>query len=213
MLRKIIFSFLLLGGFLGLAKPPAPPRLPPSERAAGLRPPQKKSIQKKTRAERQAWGFELGTLGIRNNSSGDLLGLQLLFGLRANMIFPLSSRFFLKPSVGYFFKSESEGSVSIFQSSIEAGLGAQYALLMKKGWLWHAGISQKADYLFSRISIAGASGSTPASFRYRVGPSTGMRFRIGSSTDLTFDFEGGVIPFDEMRAFAGFSSGLIFFFD
>ena len=161
----------------------------------------------------QAWGIELGTTGIRNQSSSDLLGLQLLFGLRANAIFPMSSRFFLKPSLGYFFKSESEGSVSVFQSAIEAGLGAQYALLMKKGWLWHAGVSQRVDYLFSRISIAGTSGSTPASFRYRVGPSTGLRIKVGSSTDLTFDTEGGVLPFDGMRAFASFSSGLIFFFD
>lgn len=162
---------------------------------------------------RSGWGLELGSLGIANQSSNDLLGLQLLYGLRANAIFPLSSRFFLKPSLGYFFKSESEGSVSVFQSAIEAGLGAHYALLIKKGWFLHAGVTQRADYLFSRISIAGASGSTPASFRYRVGPSAGLRIKVGKSTDLSIDAEGGVIPFDEMRAFASFSSGLIFFFD
>jgi len=158
-------------------------------------------------------GFELGTLGIGDKSSGDVLGFQLLYGLRANYTLPLNSRFFLKPSLGYFFKNESEGNVSIFQSAIEAGLSAQYALVMKKSWFWHVGLSQKMDYLFSRVSIANSSGSTPGSFRYRGGPSTGLRFKIGTTTDLTFDLEGGVVPFDRMRAFAGFSSGLIFFLD
>lgn len=210
-LKKTTLGFFTFVSALTFSKPP-PPLLPPSEEAP--RVSQKKTLSKSvSRSEKKALGFELGTLGIGDKSSSDLLGLQLLFGLRAQSVFPLSSRIFLKPSLGYFFKSESEGGVSVFQSAVELGLGAQYILFMKKGWLLHAGISQKMDYVFSKISIAGASGSTPGSLRYRAGPSTGARIKVGLSTDLTLDLEGGVVPFENLRPFAGFSSGLIFFFN
>lgn len=169
--------------------------------------------EKASRSQLRAVGFEIGAIGIRNSSSNDFLGLQLLFGLRANLIYPLSNRVFLKPSVGYFLKPEGDGQVSVTQNVIEAGLGIQYALLMKKSFLWHAGISQRVDYLFSKISIKDASNTTPGTFRYRAGGSTGLRFRINSKSDFTFDLEAGVTPFDSFRFQAGVSSGIIFFID
>jgi hypothetical protein len=125
----------------------------------------------------------------------------------------LAPRFFLKPSLGYFLKPQSEGDVSITQNLLEAGLGVSYALVMKSGFLWHAGISQRVDYLFSRISVASTAANTPALFRYRAGSSTGLRITIAPKSDLTFDLEVGVTPFDNFRIQTGFSSGLIFFID
>jgi hypothetical protein len=155
----------------------------------------------------------MGTIGVKNSSSGDIAGLQLLYGLRANLIYPLAPRFFLKPSLGYFLKPQSEGDISITQNVLEAGLGVSYALVMKSGLLWHAGISQRVDYLFSRISVANTSQTTPALFRYRAGTSTGLRIKIAPKSDLTFDLEAGVTPFDNFRVQTGFSSGIIFFID
>jgi hypothetical protein len=84
---------------------------------------------------------------------------------------------------------------------------------MKSGLLWHAGISQRVDYLFSRISVANTSQTTPALFRYRAGTSTGLRIKMAQKSDLTFDLEAGVTPFDNFRVQTGFSSGIIFFID
>ncbi|NBT58481.1 hypothetical protein EBT16_06830 [bacterium] len=170
--------------------------------------------QKKiSRAELMGIGFEVATLGVRNSSSNDLLGLQLLYGLRAVFIYPLSPKFFLKPSVGYFLKPEREGEVSVTQNVMEAGLGIHYALLTRKSFLWHVGLSQRADYLFSKISIKDSSANTPGLFRYRAGAASGLRFKLGSRADLTFDLEVGAIPFDNFRLQSAFSSGIIFFID
>lgn len=190
------------------------PLMPPRE-GASVTPSKAEnfSIQKIARAEKSAFGFEMGCVGVQNNSSYDIAKLQLLYGIRANAILPLSRRWFLKPSLGYFMKPESEAQVSIKQNLIEAGLGIQHSILFRSGLLWHVGISQRVDYLFSRISVQDSSSNTPGSFRYRVGPSTGLRIRLNSSSDLTFDLEGGVTPFEALKAQTSFSSGLIFFLD
>ncbi|NBX75201.1 MAG: hypothetical protein EBQ92_01440 [Proteobacteria bacterium] len=191
-----------------------PPLLPERESASTLPQPGLLRTQKKaSRSELSAIGFEIGSIGVKNTSSGDIIGLQLLYGLRANLIYPLTPRLFLKPSLGYFLKPQREGDVSITQNLIEAGLGFQYALVMKNGFLWHAGLSQRVDYLFSRIEVRESSANTPALFRYRAGTSTGLRFKISPKSDLTFDLEAGVTPFDNFRIQTGFSSGIIFFID
>jgi len=214
MVRWISLALLLAALPLQARLKTAPPLLPGRERAStlpqsGLLEAQKKS----SRSELTALGFELGTIGLKNTSSGDVAGLQLLYGLRANLIYPLSPRFFLKPSLGYFFKPQSEGEVSITQNLVEAGLGIQYALVIKKDLLWHAGLSQRVDYVFSRISVANTAANTPGLFRYRAGGSTGLRIKIAPKSDLTFDLEAGVTPFDNFRMQTGFSSGIIFFID
>lgn len=209
-------AFLPLYFTLSLhAKLPAPAPLPPlhdpvtSAESKQILQPEKKIL----RSELRGWGFELGTIGIKNTSSNDLIGLQLLYGLRTNFIYPLSPKFFLKPSLGYFFKHEREGEVSVRQNLIEGGLGFHYALLTKKSFLWHVGLSQKVDYLFSRISVKESTVTTPALLRYRAGTSTGVRMKVGSRSDLTFDLEAGVLPFDNFRLQSAFSSGIIYFFD
>ena len=190
------------------------PLMPPRDKASMVTPvPRIQTTQKKTRLERSGLAFEAGVLGIRSQSAGDLAGLQLLYGLRASGILPLGNRFFIKPSLGYFFKPESEGSVSIFQNVIEGGIGAHYSLLLRSGWMWHIGISQRLDYLFTRISVQDSAANTPASFRYRVGPSTGARIKLNASTDFTLDLEGGVTPFENLRTQTSITSGLVFFLD
>jgi len=191
------------------------PLMPPRERASVL-PTQRvenTNIQKVARAERTALGFEAGFVGIQNNSTYDFAKLQLLYGIRANAIIPLSRKWFLKPSLGYFMKPESEGDISIRQNLIEGGLEIHHSLMFRGGFLWHLGLSQRADYLFSRISVPNSSANTPGSFRYRIGAVTGLRIRLNTSSDLTFDLEGGVAPFEALRAQTSFSTGLIFFLD
>jgi hypothetical protein len=210
--RLLILPLLLFCGVLQAKNGLIAPLMPPRERASVSTPPISSTLKTSlSRSERQALGFEVGTLGIRNNTSNDVAGFQFLFGLRANYVYPLSSRIFLKPQLGYFFRPESSGEVSLTQNLINLGLGAQYSLIFKPGFLLHVGISQHLDYLFSRISVYGSSSNTPSTFQYRVGPSTGVRLKIGPQSDLTFDFEGGVIPTDSFRTQLGFTSGLIFF--
>ncbi|MFM8270024.1 MAG: hypothetical protein ACKN9V_07530 [Pseudomonadota bacterium] len=190
------------------------PLLPPRERASTTAPEPTPITQKKIlRSELTAIGLEVGTVGIKNTSASDVVGLQLLFGMRANYIYPLGSRVFLRPSIGYFLKPEGEGQVSITQHLVEAGLGIQYALVRKQGFLWHAGLSQRMDYLFTKIAIKDSTSTTPSAFRYRAGTSTGIRFKISQKSDLSFDLEAGVTPFDNFRFQSGFTSGVIFFID
>jgi hypothetical protein len=123
-MNRVTFLILLLLGLPLQAKSKAPPPLLPNE---GLKsnlsqPNFLKSHKKPSRSELTALGIELGAIGIKNTTSGDVAGLQLLYGLRANFIYPLSPRFFLKPSLGYFLKPQREGDVSITQNLIEAGL-------------------------------------------------------------------------------------------
>lgn len=211
-MRFLILSILLFSGVLQAKNRLIAPLMPPRERASVTAPKVSPSSKATLlRSERQALGFEAGSIGIRNQTAGDAAGFQFLFGLRANYLYPLSSRIFLKPQLGYFFRPESAGEVSLTQNLINIGLGAQYSLIFRPGFLLHIGISQHLDYLFSRISVYGSSSNTPSSFRYRVGPSTGFRTKIGSQCDFTLDLEGGVIPTDSFRAQLGFSSGLIFF--
>lgn len=190
------------------------PLMPPRERASVPQMTAPKNIKVRlSRSERTALGFEVGTLGYGNNTSGDVANLQLLFGIRMNYIYPLSTRWFLKPSLGYFLKPQSEGEVSITQNVAEAGLGTHYALLMKNSLLWHLGLAQRADYLFSKISVNNSSANTPSSFRYRVGLASGVRARLSPSSDFTFDLEAGVAPFEALKAQTSFTTGLIFFLD
>jgi hypothetical protein len=213
MIRALLLIFFVAFPIEAKLRTP-PPLLPAREQASTFPQTGRLQIQKKSnRSELTAIGFEMGTIGVKNSSSGDIAGLQLLYGLRANLIYPLAPRFFLKPSLGYFLKPQSEGDISITQNVLEAGLGVSYALVMKNGLLWHAGISQRVDYLFSRISVANTSANTPAVFRYRAGTSTGLRIKIAPKSDLTFDLEAGVTPFDSFRVQTGFSSGIIFFID
>lgn len=206
----LFFSVLPLQGIERVWVPPLPPR----ERASTPAPSAIQQTEKKSvRSELTALGFEIGTIGVQNTSSGDIGGLELLFGIRTNYIYSLGPKFFLKPSLGYFLKPEKEGEVSVTQHLLEIGFGLQYALLMKKSLMWHVGLSQRMDYLFSRISIKDSSTNTPGAFRYRAGTSTGLRFKLSQKSDLTFDLEAGAVPFDNFRIQAGFSSGIIFFID
>ncbi len=191
-----------------------PPLMPP--RKAASTPPAQTFIQTKSKAlrsERSALGFEAGVLGVRNQTSSDVLGLQLMYGLRAHYLYPLSSRFFLKPSLGYFIKPESEGEISLTQHLIEGGLGIHYAFGRTQGSLWHLGLIQRADLLFSRISVKTSSATTPASFRYRTGMGLGTRFKLNANSDLSFDLEAGLAPFEKTRIQSSFTTGLVFFLD
>jgi len=169
--------------------------------------------QKPLRSERSALGFEAGILGVANKTSSEFLGLQLMYGMRSHYIFPLSKHFFLRPSLGYFMKPQSEGEVSITQHLIEGGLGIHYAFGRSTHSLWHLGLVQRMDYLFSRIAVKESAASTPASFRYRTSGSLGTRLKLSEHSDLSFDFEAGVAPFEKTRLQSSFTTGFIFFID
>ena len=214
-LKILFFFFLTLVSSVSQAKPRnLVPLLPPRENAST--PPlaaASLNTKRTPRSARNAWGFEVGSLGVANKTSSDVLGMQLLFGARVNSIVSLNNRFFLKPSLGYFIKPESEGDVSITQHLVEAGLGTHYALLMRSGLMWHLGLSQRLDYLFTRISVPTSAANTPATFRYRIGATSGLRVKMGESSDFTIDLEGGITPFEGLRVQSSFSTGLVFFFD
>ncbi|NDC25808.1 MAG: hypothetical protein EB078_12065, partial [Proteobacteria bacterium] len=97
---SLLITLLFLNTPIALARPLAP-LMPPRERASVISSSMPTAKKQLARSERQAFGLETGLVGIGNNSSGDIAKLQLVFGLRANYIFPISQRFFLKPSIGF----------------------------------------------------------------------------------------------------------------
>lgn len=214
-MKAFIFLFFLVWGAIGLSQPKiSAPLMPPRNGAST--PPSPSALQTQTkplRSERSAWGFEAGVLGVKNQTASDLLGLQVMYGLRTHYLYPLSNRFFLKPSLGYFIKPESEGEISLTQHLIEGGLGLHYAFARTHNSLWHFGLIQRLDYLFSRISVKESVATTPATFRYRTGAGVGVRVKLNGNSDLSFDCEAGIAPFEKTRLQSSFTTGLIFFLD
>lgn len=155
-------------------------------------------------------GAEIGMLGRRQQTNGDFLGMQALWGGRLIANLPWGEQFTLRPSLGYFFKKESVGSVSITQHSFEGGLGAFYTIFSGNSLGWDAGISQRLQWARSSISVYSTSESTPSQFFYRLGPATGVSFQVARSFKILLGYEYTWTVASPARGFSYTSVGLGF---
>lgn len=155
-------------------------------------------------------GVEFGAIARKSSSKADLLGMQFLVGGRALAIIHLSDRWSVKPSFGYFTRSESVASVKVTQQNFEAGLSAQYQVLSRKGLAWLVGLSQRLDLSQSSITVLSSSGKTPSSLLYRIGPATGLAIDIGDSMKLLTDLEFSFLIATPSRLYSGITAGIAF---
>ncbi len=174
---------------------------------------------KRARSGSTLLGFELGTIGRSTTTSPDALGLKLMWGGRAFAVLPMGRKIYLKPSLGFFYRKESSGKVSISEHSAEGGINLQYAFSQSSGFTWYVGASNRVDVAFSRTSISaleanpastGSSDSSAPLIRYRVGPSLGFTYRLSPEVGLLFDAEVTLTFTKPIKPFGGFVGGAIF---
>ena len=212
-LQKIGIVVLCLFGPLAQARRPVP-LMPP--RAVDADTP---SDSVGTSLNRQSepkqligFGAEFGVLGNGVDSGGDALGMQVFWGGRIFARIPLTSRIYLKPSLGYFRGSQGAGQTSVTQNVFEGGLGAYYALLRGSRLRWLVGLSQRLDGQLSVINAPGGVSSTsPMAFRYRLGPATGLAMGLSPDVSLVTDFEVTIPTVSPVKPVAVLSAGVIFY--
>ncbi len=164
-------------------------------------------------------GVEVGTVGRANSTSSDALGLKLLMGGRAFLILPVAPRWYVKPSLGFFFRRESDAKVGITEHMAEGGLNVQYALSQGGGMTWLIGVVNRVEMSFSKTSIsaltasaapADTSDSSGMLLRYRLGPSLGFTHRLTPTIGLMMDAEVTFSFTKPVKPYGGIVGGLIF---
>ncbi|MBM4317375.1 MAG: hypothetical protein FJ116_07825 [Deltaproteobacteria bacterium] len=209
-MRVLFVVVLILGAELFAKLPPAVPLLPPRDRGTAVANSKKKIVNPKSSKVALLANVEMGTLLRRDETSSDILGMQLFLGGRASVRFPiLIPSLYVKPSLGYFFKRQAEGTVSVVQQVIEGGLTLQYGIFEKNNLQWLLGLSNRFDYSISNIRVYSQSTSGQA-FRYRVGPSSGVHFSLSPELKLTTDLEITFSASSPTRMFGGLTTGLAF---
>lgn len=207
----ILFFSQLLSSFAIARLPKNVPLLPPREASgAPVSLKNRTYIDKSQKSDPISLGFELGTLLRNDSTSGDLLGMQLFWGGRISAEFALmGSSFHIKPSIGYFRKQQSEGAVSVTQHVVEGGANFLYQVTQFSGVEWSVGAVGRLDYLVSNIRLYDQS-EFGSSFRFRAGPSSGLKFKVSKEFKLTTDFELSFAVSRPTRVFGGLTTGLVF---
>jgi len=213
-MKKFALGILLLHVFqvAGLARlPKTVPLMPPRETGGGIGALKTKNNNfKEINSDNLNLGFEIGTLMRNDSTSADILGMQLFFGGRASLEFPiLSTSLHLKPSLGYFRKQQSEAAVSVVQHVVEGGLNLLYEMAPWRNIQWAIGAAGRVDYLISTISVYNQSNSG-SSFRFRAGPSSEIKFKLANNLKLTTDLEFTFSISRPTRFFGGLTTGLAF---
>ncbi len=158
-------------------------------------------------AGQMAFGAQVGFLGKTNSTSADALGLQMAWGLRLIARIPVWERFYIKPSLGYFRRSQGAGSSSLTENTFELGGTIQYALLRGSRVKLLVGLAQRLDAFTVKIDIASATTSSPLTFGYRLGPEVGVAFGLSRSISLVIDTD---VTFGT-RTHVGLAAGFLFF--
>jgi hypothetical protein len=210
MKRLLFISMAFVTAVPAFARRPFIPLLPPRESASVLETRRTERTVRKTRSAPTQLGFEFGSILRTTGSGSDLLGIQLMMGGRIAMRLRPWPYIYLRPSLGYFRKSESAGNVTVAQNLFEAGLNAQYGLSSQRDIKVLIGISQRFDGTFTATSVGETGQGSPWLFRYRAGPSAGISFRMNDSTTLTADAEYTFGLTRPLRNFGGASVGLLF---
>lgn len=203
------FFFLLILTTVAEARYRAVPLMPPRTTAAEST--RLKATKTNVNASQETLAsIAFGMYGGGGLSSQEALGFQWLWGGKIDYrIFVLTSRLRLRPSLGYFRKSESEGSVTISQNVIDIGLGADWLIVKSRVVDLSLGLYNHLDLLLSHVSVYGTSGNSPLGTRYRVAPLVGTQFHLSKSLVLAMDAEYGVIP-QTGRTYGAWSLGIAF---
>ena len=154
--------------------------------------------------------IQFGMYGGGGLSSSEAFGLQWLWGGKIDYrISVLTDRLRIRPSLGYFRKSETEGSVSIAQNVVDIGLGADWLLIKSKYADLSLGLLNHVDLVFSNVSLYGTSGTSPLGMRYRLAPLVGTQLHLSKTLVLAADLEYGMIP-QTARTYGAWSLGIAF---
>lgn len=201
----------ILSGFAEARLPKTVPLLPPRE--SGTANSSLKNRNNHVRLSQQepvSIGFELGALLRNDATSSDLLGMQLFWGGRASTEISLvKSQLYIKPSIGYFRKQQSEGSVSVVQHVFEGGANVLYQVTQSPFMNWSLGVAGRLDYLISSLKVYNQSESG-SSFRFRAGPSSSLKFNVSQGVKFATDVEFTFAVSRPTRFFGGLTSGLVF---
>jgi hypothetical protein len=154
-------------------------------------------------------GFELGSIA-RPSATSDLAGLQLLPGGRIFMRFSPMRKIFVKPALGFFYRSRGAGSVSVGEYSIEAGGTVYYTPLAPSRFQWFVGGAARMEAMISRTSVFGNGDTSPASYRFRMGPATGIAYAIDPRLSFVSDAEVTAAFTQPVRTYVGLTLGFVY---
>ena len=206
-MKKI--ALILLVSNLAFCRSPLVQLLPP--RAFASRPAVIQERKEEKRSAPISLALELGALGRQESTRNDVLGMQVLLGGRISAKLPmLFQSFYLKPSIGYFRKSEVVAQTSVTQNVFEGGLGLHFLLANTESVGWSLGVSNRFDLASSTLSVLDSSASSGSTWRYRVGPAMGLSFgltetlRWVTDVELSFDVSQGG------RQYGGLTTGISF---
>lgn len=214
---RLFWVLCLVGSFESLARRQVP-LLPPKFHRVAVNTPQPRVMEKVTanRLEEISYpgsglgiGLDLGTVGRRNETSSDALGFQLLWGGRVTSRLSFMDIFYFKPSVGYFRKSESAGSVSVTQKAFELGVSALWNPFYENKTQLLLGIGQRLELFSSQITVATESNGSPTESRYRLGPQVGLSTLLFDSFILTAELEVGFSLTGNKDTYSGLTLGFL----
>lgn len=168
-----------------------------------------RSYARRSPKNRGGWGIEVGTLGKKNSTDSSVMGMQLMVGGRVMADFQVWDRIGLRPSVGFFTRSQGEAKVSVAENTIELGGLALYDLTPNSRGKVFVGLANRLDLQFTSISVLESSDSSPLLFNYRVGPTVNFEIPVGGTTRILFNLEATFAPRDSFRPFASATIGFI----
>lgn len=146
---------------------------------------------------RKRWGFDVGFLMEKQNSNGALLGLAYSPGARVAFFFPMGSAYAIKPSFGYFRRSDGTASVGVTENRFELGANLLYAPRPRSKAAILAGLATRMDVNLTKIS-AFEDSDTAMSLSFRLGPTVGTELLVGGANTLTIELD---LTFDVGNAF------------
>lgn len=159
-------------------------------------------------------GAELGLLGRGAGGTGsDVLGLQFLWGGRAFVRVPVWGEISLRPSLGYFRRSEGSGGAGVTQNQFELGVDAEYSLLHQGRTRISAGIASRLDLLLSTFHALADSSSNPLTTRFRVGPKAGLLVGLDPRWSFSWNAEVTFGLTQPSRTYMGTALGIVRYLD
>lgn len=154
------------------------------------------------------FGIEGGFLGRKNSSEGKTLGMQWMYGGRFVMDYVWRYRWHLRPSLGYYHRSQGENSTSVSEHNFELGASVLYNLFPNRRSTLMAGLANRVDGLISSITILNSTDTVPLTFRYRVGPQLSGNIYVARNTFITVNVEAPMeIP--DFRIFGSVGLGVL----
>lgn len=151
-------------------------------------------------------GLELATLGVGKNSNNDIFGLELLYGFRGLIHFSLSRSFILRPSLGYFTRSQGTETTGVTQHLAEASLAGYFIPNPDGNLKGLFGMVSVIELHLSRLSAPANAVNTPLSLQYRLGPSLGLLYPL-KNYFLSVELQGGIAISDQIKPFSGLGLG------